>query len=220
MLSPRQREILGRVAAGRTSKEIASELGISERTVNWHISKAFGRLGASSRAEAVAITMRDDANGNGDTKETEVHERPVSVGRPSLAPLALAVLLALLLGMLGGALIAGWHLQTVAPYAPIAVPTQTVPTHSAAATAPNGDAPRVAEAEASGSAATVPATEVTQPLTRVSAPSSLPVLPQALPRSTALPVIPTALAMPAVPPAQLTTAPAVPSLAPLLRSVP
>jgi DNA-binding CsgD family transcriptional regulator len=218
MLSPRQREILGRVAAGRTSKEIAAELGISERTVNWHISKAFGRLGASSRAEAVAITMRDDVNGNGDAREAEDHERPVSVGRPSLAPLALAVLLALLLGMLGGALIAGWHPQTLAPYAPIAVPTQTVPTQSAAPTGPNGDPARAAEAV--GGAAPVPAADVTEPLTHDSASSPLPVLPHALPRSTALPVIPPALTVPAAPPVHVSAAPAPPSLAPLLRSVP
>jgi len=57
-LSPRQREILDLVAEGRTSKEIAVILGISESTVNWHLANAFERLGASSRAEAVAITMR------------------------------------------------------------------------------------------------------------------------------------------------------------------
>jgi DNA-binding CsgD family transcriptional regulator len=211
MLSPRQREILGRVAAGRTSKEIASELGISERTVNWHISKAFGRLGASSRAEAVAITMRDDANGN--ATETEGYERPRSHGRALLVPLALALLVALLLGMLGGALIAGWSLQTAAPHAPIAVPTR-----SAAPTAPNGDPPRADEPGVG--AANVPAAEATEPLTRESAPSAQPLLPHALPRTTALPVIPTALAVPALPPPQLTAAPVVQSLAPLLRSVP
>src|SRR5687767_15733345 len=60
-LSPRQREILALVAAGRTSKEIAGELGISESTVNWHIANVFARLGASSRAEAVAVVLREDA---------------------------------------------------------------------------------------------------------------------------------------------------------------
>ena len=101
-LSPRQREILALVAAGRTSKEIASALGISESTVNWHLANVFARLGASSRAEAVALAMRDDVNG---------HERlpdapPTSAQLPSVA-FALALTL-LMLGLLAGALIAGW----------------------------------------------------------------------------------------------------------------
>jgi len=35
-LTPREREVLGRVAAGRTSREIADEFGISHRTVETH----------------------------------------------------------------------------------------------------------------------------------------------------------------------------------------
>jgi NarL family two-component system response regulator YdfI len=56
-LSRREVEVLSRVAMGETSKEIAIALGIGERTVNWHIAKAFQKLGAGSRAEAVALAM-------------------------------------------------------------------------------------------------------------------------------------------------------------------
>jgi DNA-binding CsgD family transcriptional regulator len=56
-LSPRELTILRLVALGRTTKEIASALGISQRTVNWHLGEAFMKLGASSRAEAVALAM-------------------------------------------------------------------------------------------------------------------------------------------------------------------
>jgi DNA-binding CsgD family transcriptional regulator len=104
-LSPRQREILALVAAGRTSKEIAGELGISESTVNWHLSNAFERLGASSRAEAVAVAMREDAQRTDDP--ITVPDSPPGPALP-MSSIALAVALTLVLGLLGGALMAGW----------------------------------------------------------------------------------------------------------------
>jgi DNA-binding CsgD family transcriptional regulator len=56
-LSPREIEVLTHVALGETSKEIASALGIGERTVNWHLERVFAKLGAGSRAEAVALAL-------------------------------------------------------------------------------------------------------------------------------------------------------------------
>jgi DNA-binding NarL/FixJ family response regulator len=50
----RQAVILARLAEGRTNKAIASELGITERTVKYHLAEIYGRLGAANRAEAVA----------------------------------------------------------------------------------------------------------------------------------------------------------------------
>lgn len=50
----RQIEVLQHVCGGRTSKEIARELGVSVRTVKDHLTAIFLRLGVSSRAEAVA----------------------------------------------------------------------------------------------------------------------------------------------------------------------
>lgn len=104
-LSPRQREILALVAAGRTSKEIASALGISESTVNWHVANVFARLGASSRAEAVALAMRDDVDGRDQLPTASA----TSARLPTVA-FALAITL-LLLGLLLGALIAGWTID-------------------------------------------------------------------------------------------------------------
>lgn len=104
-LSPRQREILALVAAGRTSKEIAGDLGISESTVNWHLSNVFERLGASSRAEAVAVAMREDAQRAEDPQTAP--ERPAGPPLP-LSAIALAVAVTLVLGLIGGALMAGW----------------------------------------------------------------------------------------------------------------
>ncbi len=57
-LSPREGEVLRHVAAGLTNKAIALKLGISEHTVKFHLGSAMGKLGAASRAEAVAVAIR------------------------------------------------------------------------------------------------------------------------------------------------------------------
>jgi len=53
-LSARQEQVLGGVARGLQTKEIARELGISEGTVKTHLARACERLGARTRAQAVA----------------------------------------------------------------------------------------------------------------------------------------------------------------------
>src|SRR5947208_5649396 len=58
-LSPREREILRYVAAGHTTKELAAALNIAESTAEWHVSNILVKLGASSRAEAVAVGLRE-----------------------------------------------------------------------------------------------------------------------------------------------------------------
>jgi len=57
-LSPREGEVLRHVAAGLTNKAIALKLGISEHTVKFHLGSAMSKLGAASRAEAVAVAIR------------------------------------------------------------------------------------------------------------------------------------------------------------------
>lgn len=57
-LSPREGEVLRQVAGGQTNKAIALLLGISEHTVKFHLGSAMTKLGAASRAEAVAVAMR------------------------------------------------------------------------------------------------------------------------------------------------------------------
>ena len=50
-LSGREREIADLVALGRTNKEIAAELYLSEKTIESHMTRLFGKLGVRSRAE-------------------------------------------------------------------------------------------------------------------------------------------------------------------------
>lgn len=56
-LSSREREVLRLVAAGRSNKEIASALHVAERTVKFHVTSIFNKLGAENRAQAVAIAI-------------------------------------------------------------------------------------------------------------------------------------------------------------------
>jgi DNA-binding NarL/FixJ family response regulator len=58
LLTPREIEVLGALGNGMTNKEVARLLGISPHTVKFHIESLFGKLGAASRAEAVAKGMR------------------------------------------------------------------------------------------------------------------------------------------------------------------
>lgn len=55
-LTPRQHVILRSVARGRTNKDIAAELGISEQGVKVHISRLLERYGAENRVELVSLT--------------------------------------------------------------------------------------------------------------------------------------------------------------------
>jgi DNA-binding NarL/FixJ family response regulator len=57
-LSKREREILQKVADGATTRQVASELGISPHTVKTHLERIFEKLGANDRAQAVAIAIR------------------------------------------------------------------------------------------------------------------------------------------------------------------
>ena len=54
LLTPRELEVLGAIGAGLGNKAIARELGISLHTVKFHIESLFRKLGARTRAEAVA----------------------------------------------------------------------------------------------------------------------------------------------------------------------
>jgi PAS domain S-box-containing protein len=58
-LSKREREVVGMVALGATSEEIADALGISPNTARKHVTKAMRKLGARSRAHLVAKVVAE-----------------------------------------------------------------------------------------------------------------------------------------------------------------
>lgn len=57
-LTPREIEVLRLLVEGLTNKAIAARLGISDHTVKFHIGAIMGKLGASSRTEAVTMAVR------------------------------------------------------------------------------------------------------------------------------------------------------------------
>ena len=57
-LSSREAEALKLAATGAGNKEIAKEMGLSENSVKMFMKRAFFKLGASSRAEAVQLAIR------------------------------------------------------------------------------------------------------------------------------------------------------------------
>ena len=54
-LTPRETEVLGWLAKGKTNRDIAQILGLSPRTVNKHLEHVFEKLGVETRAAAAAI---------------------------------------------------------------------------------------------------------------------------------------------------------------------
>jgi NarL family two-component system response regulator YdfI len=57
-LTDRELEVLQAVARGDRSKEVAVQLGISERTVKAHLGNIYSKLGVDSRAAAIAIAAQ------------------------------------------------------------------------------------------------------------------------------------------------------------------
>jgi DNA-binding CsgD family transcriptional regulator len=59
-LSPRERQILAMIAAGKRSKDIAEELGIALRTVNTHRENLAKKLGTSTPAGFTRFAIEND----------------------------------------------------------------------------------------------------------------------------------------------------------------
>jgi two-component system NarL family response regulator len=57
-LSPREVEVLSRVARGKSNRDIATDLGIAESTVKNHVNNILMKLGVGDRAHAVAVAIQ------------------------------------------------------------------------------------------------------------------------------------------------------------------
>ncbi|HLW59840.1 MAG TPA: response regulator transcription factor [bacterium] len=57
-LSGRERQVLRLVAQGMSNKQIARQLSITERTVKFHMTSIFNKLGAENRAQAIALAAQ------------------------------------------------------------------------------------------------------------------------------------------------------------------
>lgn len=63
VLSPRERQVIQLVATGRTNREIARQLSISERTVDRHVSNILLKLNLPTRSAATAYAFQHDLIG-------------------------------------------------------------------------------------------------------------------------------------------------------------
>ena len=57
-LTERELDVLRRIVDGKSNKEIASDLDVSESTIKGHVSNLMAKLGASDRTSAVTIALR------------------------------------------------------------------------------------------------------------------------------------------------------------------
>jgi len=58
VLTPREREVLPLLGEGLSNKGIAARIGVGERTAKFHVESILAKLGAATRAEAVAVAAR------------------------------------------------------------------------------------------------------------------------------------------------------------------
>jgi DNA-binding CsgD family transcriptional regulator len=85
-LSVREREILGLIAGGDSGAQIAEALVLSPETVRTHIRNAMSKLGASSRAQAVALAFQRNEIGDQAVVAADVAASPAE---PGSAPTAM-----------------------------------------------------------------------------------------------------------------------------------
>ena len=61
-LTPRESEVLGLLAAGKSTREMVEALGVSPATVRTHIENILRKLDVHSRLEAVVVALRDGSS--------------------------------------------------------------------------------------------------------------------------------------------------------------
>ena len=64
-LTPREREVLDQIAKGRSNREIARALHVSEKTVKAHVSAVLAKLGVQDRTQAALLAVRHEQGTGG-----------------------------------------------------------------------------------------------------------------------------------------------------------
>jgi DNA-binding NarL/FixJ family response regulator len=64
-LTARERDVLARVARGYPNRQIAADLGITERTARTHVSNILAKLGLASRTQAALLAVQHDLDREG-----------------------------------------------------------------------------------------------------------------------------------------------------------
>lgn len=85
-LSRREREILEHVAAGRSNKQIAGELWLSEQTVKYHLTNTYRKLGVARRTEAARFAYEHGLVGRNSLASSSKSDGRVSGGVSSRRP--------------------------------------------------------------------------------------------------------------------------------------
>ena len=62
-LTSREREVLAELTRGRSNREVARALGISEKTVKAHVSSVLAKLGVQDRTQAALLAVRQERDG-------------------------------------------------------------------------------------------------------------------------------------------------------------
>lgn len=216
-LSTRETQILRLVAAGLTTKAIAATLSIAQSTVNWHVGNVLAKLGASSRAEAVAIMLRDGGPLQSRDAVVVVHPRRTSVVRRFAT---IAATLAILFAVAGVTAVAALGpAERDRPDRPAILPSPSATPVATASPRLGGAVPRPsADAPADRSAAPSDAPPATQPpILRSGGPATVSpaVLPPVLLPTP--PVQASPLPIPSIPSIPAVVSPAAPLRAPLLQ---
>lgn len=91
-LTERERQVLRLIASGKSTKQLAAELGITFKTAACHRYRLLGKVGACNTAELVSLAIRTgllDLSGNGTGAKPDATERASQVCAESMKGRAL-----------------------------------------------------------------------------------------------------------------------------------